>query len=112
MLHPQPSLQGRPYEGNRHDNSRTEGVHRHDRPFRRDHQRFRDRNSERPMDMRPQPPQERQHEPVPDPAAERRREKFQPAHEQPDFLRRPVRRARSEGEAPAPTPNKDEPSRD
>jgi hypothetical protein len=44
--------------------------------------------------------------------SERRREKFQPSHEQPDFLRRPVRRARSEGEAPIAAPTKDEPSRD
>jgi Domain of unknown function (DUF4167) len=112
MLHPQPSLQGRPYEGSRHENNRIEGVHRHDRPFRRDHQRFRDRNSERPMDTRPQPAPERQHDPVADPGVERRREKFQPTHEQPDFLRRPVRRVRSEGEPPAATPGKDDPSRE
>jgi hypothetical protein len=41
----------------------------------------------------------------------RRRDRFQQPHEQPDFLRRPVRRARTEnGEAPSPP--KDEPSRD
>ena len=87
---------------------------RHDRPFRRDHGRFRDRNvdRERPMDSRPQPPLERSHEPVAEGGGERRREKFQPTHEQPDFLRRPVRRARSESEAPLTAPGKDEPSRD
>jgi len=111
--HPQPAPpQGRPYEGNRHE-GRLEGPHRHDRPFRRDHGRFRDRNidRERPMD-RPQPPHERAHEPMSEAGGERRREKFQPSHEQPDFLRRPVRRARGEGEAPVAAPSKDEPSRD
>jgi hypothetical protein len=43
----------------------------------------------------------------------RRRDRFQQPHEQPDFLRRPVRRARPETEEPAPPPPaKDEPSRD
>ena len=115
MLHAQPVPQGRPpYEG-RHENNRLEGGHRHDRPFRRDHGRFRDRNNdrERPMDNRPLPPQERQHDPVAEAGGERRREKFQGPHEQPDFLRRPVRRVRSEGEAPpSSAPPKDEPSRD
>jgi hypothetical protein len=113
--HPQPPPpQGRPYEGNRHEGGRIENQHRHDRPFRRDHGRFRDRNidRERPMDSRPQPPLERSHEPVAESGGERRREKFQPSHEQPDFLRRPVRRARSESEAPVTAPGKDEPSRD
>jgi hypothetical protein len=40
----------------------------------------------------------------------RRPQRFQ-QNEQPDFLRRPVRRARSESDEAAP-PSKDEPSRD
>jgi hypothetical protein len=109
---------------------------RHERPFRRDHGRFRDRDRnpdrERHNDRdrgerqafenrpQPQPPPER-----PEPAAEvpaapaepqqpRRRERFQPqpTHEQPEFLRRPVRRSRaSEEEAPEAN-SKEEPSRD
>jgi hypothetical protein len=124
-LHPQPMPQpGRPvYESRheprheRHDNNRVEGNPRHDRPFRRDHQRFRDRDRnverERSFESRPQPQPERPQEGAPEFGGEpRRREKFQPPHEQPEFLRRPVRRARSETEAPAVTPSKDEPSRD
>ena len=47
----------------------------------------------------------------------RRRERFQPqqTHEQPEFLRRPVRRARNEEETPDSTGNgnaKEEPSRE
>jgi hypothetical protein len=41
----------------------------------------------------------------------RRRDRFQQAHEQPEFLRRPVRRARAESDEAAP-PAKEEPSRD
>ena len=44
----------------------------------------------------------------PEAADPRRRDRFQQGHEQPDFLRRPVRRARGEnGE-----PSKDEPPRE
>ena len=130
--------QGRPYEGNRHennrhDNNRNEG-NRHDRPFRRDQGRFRDRNNDRdrdrdrggdrgdrgppPSEARPPLPPERPQDP---PAAEpggdqrgdaRRRDRFEQPHEQPEFLRRPVRRPRGgESEAPA-APAKEEPTRD
>ena len=63
------------------------------------------------MESRPQP--ERSMEPMPDAGGERRREKFQGSqHEQPDFLRRPVRRVRTDSDVPLATPAKDEPSRD
>ncbi len=107
--------------------NRQEGGGRHDRPFRRDHGRFRDRDRnqdrdrdrnqdrdrDRQGDGRP-PLQERQQEPVEAAGGEqqRRRERFpQQPHEQPEFLRRPVRRARTESEEAA-TPGKEEPSRD
>jgi hypothetical protein len=106
---------------------------RHERPFRRDrdHNRFRDRDRgyqggdrdrdrhqgdrDRQGEGRPQQQAERQQErPQQEHAAEggegRRRERF-PQNDQPDFLRRPVRRARPETEEPA-GPGKDEPSRD
>jgi len=94
-----------------------EGGGRHDRPFRRDHGRFRDRDfrdRNRPGEHRPQP-----HEPQPEIAEAggeqlpRRRERFQAQpHEQPEFLRRPVRRARSDSGEPSAAPAKEEPSRD
>jgi len=115
---PPPRQHGGYEAGNRH-----EGGGRHDRPFRRDQNRFRDRdrNQDRHQDRghdrqgenRPPMP-ERQQEPAEAAGGEqqRRRERFpQQAHEQPEFLRRPVRRARSEGEEGA-TPGKDEPPRD
>ena len=104
--------------GNRH-----EGAGRHDRPFRRDQGRFRDRdrnqdrNQDRDQDRQGEnrpPTPERQQEPAEAAGGEqqRRRERFpQQAHEQPEFLRRPVRRARSEGEENA-APGKEEPPRD
>lgn len=80
---------------------------RHDRPFRRDQGRHRDRYNDRgdrggdrdrqearrpPVDRPPQPEQGEAGAEV------RRPERFaqQPQHEQPEFLRRPVRRARTE----------------
>ena len=95
---------------------------RHDRPFRRDQGRHRDRYNDRgdrdrhgydrdrhqevrqPQQDRPSP-QDQQGEA----GDSRRRERFQQAaHEQPEFLRRPVRRARPEnGES-----DKDEPPRE
>ena len=39
----------------------------------------------------------------------RRRDRFQQPHEQPEFLRRPVRRSRSESSPEPATPGKDEP---
>jgi uncharacterized protein DUF4167 len=109
------------YEGNRHEGNR------HDRPYRRDHSRGfrsdrdRDRGDRHP-EGRPQAPersqaperqQERPQEPAEAGGEQRRRERFQPPpqHEQPEFLRRPVRRTRSENGEQAP-PAKEEPSRD
>jgi hypothetical protein len=107
--------EGRQEGNNRHDG----GNNRHDRPFRRDQGRHRDRFNDRndrgdrgernaQAEGRPQAP-ERQ----PDLAGEgggdgRRRDRFQQPHEQPEFLRRPVRRARSESD----DAEKDETSRD
>jgi hypothetical protein len=73
-----------------------------------------------PMDAAPEP---RAPEPRRDSGGEprgrdgggepRRRDRFQQPHEQPEFLRRPVRRARSsESEQAAAPPAKDEPPRD
>jgi hypothetical protein len=135
--HPQPRQHGG-YDNNRHEN-------RHERPFRRDHGRFRDRDRNMERDRhndrergdrqafesrpQPQPQPERpepvadagpppQQEPPPAPApAPRRRERFQAqqTHEQPEFLRRPVRRARNEDETPDTNTNangKEEPTRE
>lgn len=106
----------------RHQNNYEGGGGRHDRQFRRDrdHNRFRDRNNDRDRgdrgdrggEGRPERPAPEQRqaserpapERQPEPAGEsgggggepRRRERFQQQpHEQPEFLRRPVRRARS-----------------
>jgi hypothetical protein len=119
---PQAPRQHTPYEGNRHD-----------RPYRRDHGGFRNRNDrdrgdrmdrdrgdrdrgdrggDRPQAEGRPPPPERQQESVEAGGGEpRRRERFQqaPQHEQPEFLRRPVRRSRSENAEPAPAPAKEEP---
>jgi uncharacterized protein DUF4167 len=88
------------------------GEHgRHDRPFRRDQNRprFADRGDrgerqgfgdrDRQSDTRPEPQEQRTTEPEADGGGEqprRRGDRFQQVHEQPEFLRRPVRRARSE----------------
>jgi hypothetical protein len=96
----------------RHEGGRHEGGNRHDRPFRRDQGRPRDRfgdrgernGGDRPLDGRPQfPPQERPQDRPQEQVAEaggdmRRRDRpqQQQQHEQPEFLRRPVRRARVE----------------
>jgi hypothetical protein len=146
---PQPSFQAPPQHPQSHSQPRQHGGYdnnRHERPFRRDHGRFRDRdrNMERDrhndrergerqaFDSRPPPqPQPERVEPAADagpPAQEpapspppRRRERFQPqqTHEQPEFLRRPVRRARNEEETPDSNANanananaKEEPSRE
>ena len=113
------------FEGGRHDRPfrRDQGGFRHrdrDRDRDRDHRGERDRPMDRPMEGRPPPTHERHQEPMeaqPEARREsggepRRRDRFQQPHEQPDFLRRPVRRVRSESEEPAPPPSKDEPSRD
>jgi hypothetical protein len=39
----------------------------------------------------------------------RRRDRFQQPHEQPEFLRRPVRRSRAESSSEPATPAKEEP---
>ena len=125
-------------DGNRHEarhegnNNRNDG-NRHDRPFRRDQgrnrDRFNDRNDRgdrgernhqsegrqtegrqtegRPSEGRPPAP-ERQQEPAEGGNDPRRRDRFQQPHEQPEFLRRPVRRARVESDEA----EKDETSRD
>jgi hypothetical protein len=140
---PQPSFQAPPQHPQSHPQSRQHGGYdnnnRHERPFRRDHGRFRDRDrnmdrdrhndrergERQAFDSRPQPQPERP-EPAADagppqqeqpPPAPRRRERFQPqqTHEQPEFLRRPVRRARNEEETPDSTANgnaKEESSRE
>ena len=124
--------QGQPparQEGNRHEGTNRNDGNRHDRPFRRDQgrnrDRFNDRNDRGDRGERNQQSEGRQSEgrqsegrpPAPErqqePAAEggndpRRRDRFQQPHEQPEFLRRPVRRVRSESDEP----DKDETSRD
>jgi Domain of unknown function (DUF4167) len=105
----------------RHDAGRQEG-NRQDRPFRRDQgqgrqrDRFNDRSdrdrsgfNDRPVEGRPPAPaQDRQAEQAGEGGGDaRRRDRLPQVHEQPEFLRRPVRRARSESDEP-----KDEPSRD
>jgi hypothetical protein len=119
-----------PHQG--HQQGRQQNSYdgnRHDRPYRRDHGRFRDRdrNNDRDRGDRDrgdrdrgdrdrqfegrQQPAERNAEQAAEGGEQRRRDRFQQPHEQPDFLRRPVRRSRSEGEDPA-APAKEEPSRD
>jgi hypothetical protein len=105
---------------------------RHDRPFRRDQGRFRDRDrdrgdrdrgdrdrgdrdrerhGERNQPSQPQFHAERQPEAAEAGGEARRRDRFQQAHEQPEFLRRPVRRARSDSDDGVP-PAKEESSQD
>ena len=140
QLQHQPRHPGGGYDGNRHDRPfrRDQGGFRsRDRNDRDRNDRDRgggdrDRGDrergdrERPIEGRPPQP-ERNHEPVEtshEPRREpnhesrrdggegRRRDRFQQPHEQPEFLRRPVRRSRTEGEDVSPAPTKDEPSRD
>ena len=121
------------YDGNRQDRD----GNRSDRPFRRDQGGYRgrdrsdrDRGGDRergdrdrpqaegrpplpervPPQERP-PSQERASEPAETSGEPRRRDRFQQPHEQPEFLRRPVRRVRSESNE-APPPVKDDPSVD
>jgi hypothetical protein len=95
-------------QGPGHQQQRPQGEHgrpdRHERPFRRDHNRprYADRGErhgfadrDRQPDVRSEP-QERAPEREADAGGgERRRDRFQQPHEQPEFLRRPVRRSRS-----------------
>jgi hypothetical protein len=94
--------QPRPQGG---EHSRPDRQDRQDRPFRRDQNRprYADRGErhggfadrDRQPDLRE--PQDRTPEQEADGGGEpRRRDRFQQPHEQPEFLRRPVRRARSE----------------
>ncbi len=117
---PPPRQHGGYEAGNRH-----EGGGRHDRPFRRDHGRFRNRIATKiatriairiaTRTARPRAARRRRSAS----RSLRRRQAAssvgasasQQAHEQPEFLRRPVRRARSESDEAA-SPGKEEPSRD
>ena len=114
----------------RHDNRNDGNNNRHDRPFRRDRDQQQGRNRDRynndrqdrgdrngmadrdrPVEGRPPPLPAPSQERPPEQAAEgdpRRRDRLPPAHEQPEFLRRPVRRARTENG----DPGKDDPSRE
>jgi Domain of unknown function (DUF4167) len=100
----------RPDQNPRHDGNRP------DRPFRRDQgrhrERFNDRGPDRerpvPSEARPQSPDRQTEQSAETPNDPRRRDRFQQPHEQPEFLRRPVRRVRSEVEEV----EKDETSRD
>jgi hypothetical protein len=104
--------QGRPQGGGGGDHNR------YDRPFRRDQGRHRERYNDRsdrndrgdrerngPAEHRDAAPpqQDRPAEASPEGGDTRRRDRdrFQPQHEQPDFLRRPVRRARTENGEPS-----------
>jgi hypothetical protein len=102
---PQPALPQGPQQ------ARPQGGEhgRQDRPFRRDQNRPRYDRGERhgfaDRDRQPEgraEPQERAPEQEADGAGDqpRRRDRFQQVHEQPEFLRRPVRRARSENGDP------------
>ena len=111
---PQPSSQPPMQPHTRHEGRQESGGggrpegQRPDRPFRRDHQgrhrdRFNDRGDrgdrgERPISMEGRP--ERQQDQGGDSGQQdsRRRDRFQQPHEQPEFLRRPVRRMRGESE--------------
>jgi hypothetical protein len=77
---------------------------RHDRPFRREQARPREQEGR---------PSEGRGETNADAADPRRRERFQHMRNQPEFLRRPVRRVRDEEEQPpVPPRGSDEPQRD
>jgi hypothetical protein len=114
--HQQPRQQqaehARPERAERHDRQerhqdRSERQDRPDRPFRRDQNRPRfGERAERqerqgfgerePREMREPRGEPQEREPVAEAVGEpRRRDRFQQPHEQPEFLRRPVRRARS-----------------
>ena len=132
--HPNPPQHQSPpqHQAPRHSGGYEANPNRQERPFRRDQQRgFRDRSErdrsdrgdrdrvdrDRPVEGRPAPqerppPQERPHDPAEASGEPRRRDRFQQPHEQPDFLRRPVRRSRTETEPAAPPPTKEEPPRD
>jgi Domain of unknown function (DUF4167) len=103
---PQPAVpQGPGHQSPRPQGSEHGRPDRQERPFRRDQNRprYADRGErhgfadrDRQSDPRPEP-QERAPEREADAGGEppRRRDRFQQTHEQPEFLRRPVRRTRS-----------------
>lgn len=113
MPNPPPQQQGRPHEGGG-GNNRDNRDNRNDRQVRRDHgggrnrERYGDRDRDRDRGDRPpsggtsepreaQPQQDRPEANVESGEGRRGRDRFpQAQHEQPDFLRRPVRRARTE----------------
>lgn len=118
------SFQGQPQQAARQeprqDNGpRNEGGQRNDRPFRRDQGRSRERfgdrgdrggDRDRPSDARSQSSDRQQEQqPAEGTGDARRRDRFQQPHEQPEFLRRPVRRVRTESVQDV---EKDETSRD
>jgi len=87
--------QNRPRFGERGDRGERQGFVDRDRQS--EAREPREPRGEPRSEPRPEPP-ERAPEQVAEPASEqppRRRERFQQVHEQPEFLRRPVRRARS-----------------
>ena len=96
---------------------RDRGDHRdrplEGRPPQQDRPAPQERHQE-PIEANHEPRREAAHEPRRDGGNEpRRRDRFQQPHEQPEFLRRPVRRSRSsESEEAAPPPVKEEPTRD
>jgi hypothetical protein len=108
----------RPDQNPRHDGNRPDRPFRRDRDQGRHRERFNDRGPERdrgpdrerpaPPEARPQSPDRQTEQSAETPADSRRRDRFQQPHEQPEFLRRPVRRVRSEVEEV----EKDETSRD
>ena len=121
---PQPRMDNQRFEGNRsgndqqrfRDRDRHNNYNRHDRNDRgpdrgpdRGNDRGQDRGPDRggePRHFQPSPPQQTAdagvegpgQQPSPDNQMRRREPRFpQPNHEQPEFLRRPVRRPRREG---------------
>ena len=127
--HGQPRQQHQPRHSSGYDANRDRNFRGRDQNRFRDRDRNNDRHNDRndrqdrgggdrdrqPVENRPNPvpAQDRQPDAPPVEAGgggePRRRDRFQQPHEQPEFLRRPVRRTRTEGaETPAPA-TKDEP---
>jgi Domain of unknown function (DUF4167) len=97
---PQPTVDGQRFEGQRGGHEQNRFRDRHDRHDRHDRQGRQGGSEQRGFG----PPRQQNAEvgadstggpPSPD-APARRRERFTPTHEQPEFLRRPVRRPRRE----------------
>jgi Domain of unknown function (DUF4167) len=113
---PQPNVDGQRFEGQQRENRGGHEQHRYrERPERharqggQDRERGQDRGPDRGQDRGQDqrgfgPPRQQNAEVGAEPAGQaapegqsRRRERFTPTHEQPEFLRRPVRRPRREG---------------